>query len=442
METDGRGAAADRFRRVDVNGVLMLLKIVSVVGARPNFIKMAAICDAIKEHNDAEPTRLIKNLLVHTGQHYDSNMSDSFFNDLDLPKPDIFLGVGSASHSVQTAKVMEGFEAVVLNERPDFVLVVGDVNSTVACALVAKKTIYRRSNGVIEGPQLVHVEAGLRSFDRTMPEEINRIVTDSISDILFTTEESANRNLRSEGIRSEQIHFVGNVMIDTLLRHRAKSAESSILHDLHLSSGPARRAYVLLTLHRPANVDDANVLSKMLDAFLEISKTMPIIFPAHPRTLKRVQDADLGDYFVDHFMDGPDRWDSRVRIRLVPPLGYLDFLCLMAGAKLVLTDSGGVQEETTIMGIPCLTLRQSTERPVTVENGTNVLVGSDPELIKSAFSKIVKNGKRSMRRIPQLWDGEAAKRIVKILASQSDSENFSSLIAEKQLGGLTAASQE
>ena len=418
----------------------MALKIISVVGARPNFMKMAAICEAIKEHNVLEPMRPITNVLVHTGQHYDSNMSDSFFNDLDLPKPDIFLGVGSASHSVQTAKVMEGFETIVLHEQPDIVLVVGDVNSTVACALVAKKTIYQRGNGSNEGPQLAHVEAGLRSFDRTMPEEINRIVTDSISDLLFTTEESANRNLLSEGIKPQQIHFVGNVMIDTLLRHRAKAAESTILNELHLGSGPEARSYALLTLHRPANVDDSEVFAKMLDVFLEISKTMPIIFPVHPRTLKRIQDANLGDYFVDHFMDGPDRWDSRVRIRLVPPLGYLDFLRLMGGAKLVLTDSGGVQEETTILGIPCLTLRQSTERPVTIKNGTNVLVGSDPELIQKAFSKIIKNGNRSVQRIPQLWDGQAAKRIVNILANLNVPESRSALVRGKKIA-TTAAVQ-
>jgi len=416
----------------------MSLKILSVVGARPNFMKMAAICDAIKEYNELEPTCPIKNVLVHTGQHYDSNMSDTFFNDLDLPKPDIFLGVGSGSHSVQTAKVMEGFEAVVLNERPDVVLVVGDVNSTVACALVAKKTFYQRSDGSNDGPRLVHVEAGLRSFDRTMPEEINRIVTDSISDILFTTEKSASRNLRTEGINSKHIHFVGNVMIDTLLRHRAKAAESTILNDLHLNNGDEAKPYALLTLHRPANVDDADVFAKMLDVFLEISKTLPIIFPVHPRTMKRIQDADLGDYFIDHCMDGPDRWDSRVRIRLVPPLGYLDFLRLMGGAKLVLTDSGGVQEETTILGIPCLTLRQSTERPVTVDSGTNVLVGSNPELIQKAFNKIIKNGKTSVRRIPEYWDGQAAKRIVKVLANLHVHALHNSSVNGEKIGGAAA----
>lgn len=412
----------------------MSLKIISVVGARPNFMKMAAICDAIKEHNERKPNQPITNLLVHTGQHYDANMSDSFFNDLDLPKPDIFLGVGSGSHSVQTAKVMEGFEAVVLKEQPDIVLVVGDVNSTVACALVAKKTTYQRGGGRSEGPHLVHVEAGLRSFDRTMPEEINRIVTDSISDILFTTEESANGNLQREGILPKQIHFVGNVMIDTLLRHQSKAAESTILNDLHLNDGGEAKPYALLTLHRPANVDDPGVFTKMLDVFLEISKTLPIIFPVHPRTLKRIQDADLGDYFVDHFMEGPDRWDSRVRIRLVPPLGYLDFLQLMGRAKMVLTDSGGVQEETTILGIPCLTLRQSTERPVTVTNGTNVLVGSDPELIQKAFSKLSKNDKRSVRRIPQYWDGQAARRIVGVLTGLHFEESRDSVNTEKKLG--------
>ena len=260
----------------------MSLKIISVVGARPNFMKMAAICEAIKEHNELEPNNLIKNVLVHTGQHYDANMSDSFFNDLDLPKPDIFLGVGSGSHSVQTAKIMEGFETVVMNERPDIVLVVGDVNSTVACALVAKKITYPRDDGLVDGPCLVHVEAGLRSFDRTMPEEINRIVTDSISDLLFTTEESANRNLINEGRRPEQIHFVGNVMIDTLLRQRTRTVESTILSDLHLNNGLGAKPYALLTLHRPSNVDDVAVFSKMLDVFLEISKNMPIIFSGPP----------------------------------------------------------------------------------------------------------------------------------------------------------------
>lgn len=392
-----------------------MFKIVSVVGARPNFMKIAALCEAIKDFNKSSGHKSIQHVLVHTGQHYDANMSNSFFNDLDLPKPDIFLGVGSGSHSVQTARIMERFESVVLKERPQVVLVVGDVNSTVACALVAKKTLCPALAGEAEfAPKLAHVEAGLRSFDRSMPEEINRIITDSISDYLFTTEESANQNLVQEGVPPEKIYFVGNVMIDTLLRQRAGAQESTILNDLQLSSESTIKPYALLTLHRPSNVDDANVLAPMLDAFLEISKSMPIIFPAHPRTLKRIQDADLGDYFVDHFVEGPERWDSRVRIRLLPPLGYLDFLRLMSEARVVFTDSGGVQEESTILGVPCVTLRENTERPVTVEQGTNVLVGFDRRRIVEEFWKILR-AERKLVACPRYWDGKAAQRILRIL---------------------------
>ena len=393
----------------------MALKILSVVGARPNFMKVAAIHDAIKEFNQLSLREQIQHVLVHTGQHYDANMSDFFFNDLELPKPDLFLGVGSGSHSEQTAKIMERFEDVLLNEKPRIVIVVGDVNSTLACALVTKKTW---CSGVDETesyiPSLAHVEAGLRSFDRTMPEEINRIVTDSVSDYLFTTEESANRNLVCEGVPQKKIHFVGTVMIDTLLRHRSKAKESTILSDLQLSNGDGAKPFAILTLHRPSNVDDKVTFSGMLEAFLEISKRMPVIFPAHPRTFKRIQEADLADYFVDHFMEGPEPWDSRVRIRLVPPLGYLDFLSLMSEAKVVLTDSGGIQEETTILGVPCITLRESTERPVTIEDGTNVLVGSNPERIVKEFNK-VSHGELKLHSSPRYWDGNAAKRILKVL---------------------------
>ena len=397
----------------------MAVKIVSVVGARPNFMKVAAICEAIKEHNRLPIAAPIDHLLVHTGQHYDANMSDYFFNDLDLPKPNLFLGVGSGSHSLQTAKVMEGFENVLLAERPDIVLVVGDVNSTLACALVTKKTWCAGAKGAPPFiPKLAHVEAGLRSFDRTMPEEVNRIVTDSIADYLFTTEESANRNLEREGIPCDKVHFVGNVMIDTLLRHRSKALESTILRDLQLIENGQLKPYAILTLHRPANVDDRRTLAKMLEAFLAISRHMPIIFPVHPRTLKQIQEADLGDFFVDHFLDSPEPWDSRVRIRLVPPLGYLDFLNLMSQAKVILTDSGGVQEETTILGVPCITLRENTERPVTLKNGTNVLVGADPDKIIAEFTRVLE-GARPVPRTPNLWDGQAAKRIVQILLQQS-----------------------
>jgi len=396
----------------------MTLKILSVVGARPNFIKVAAICEAINELNALAAAKVVDHVLVHTGQHYDSNMSDSFFNDLELPRPDLCLDVGSASHSVQTARIMERFEGVVLNERPHAVLVVGDVNSTVACALVAKKTWCRADHETRDFiPKLAHVEAGLRSCDRTMPEEINRIVTDSISDYLFTTEESANRNLLREGIAEERIFFVGNVMIDTLMRYRSKAQESTILQDLQLTDAGSVKPYALLTLHRPANVDDKRVFTGMLDAFLDISRRMPVIFPAHPRTLKRIQEDELGDYFADHFVQGLDLRDSQVRIRAVPPLGYLDFLNLMSEAKVVLTDSGGIQEETTILGVPCITLRDNTERPITVECGTNVLVGSNPEKIVREFNRVCRDGRVPLRT-PQYWDGNAARRIIDTLVNE------------------------
>lgn len=381
-------------------------------------MKIAAICEAINEFNRHSTGGRIDHVLVHTGQHYDANMSDSFFNDLELPRPDISLGVGSGSHSVQTAKIMERFESVVMNECPHLVMVLGDVNSTVACALVTTKTICA-GNGAGRDfiPKLAHVEAGLRSFDRTMPEEINRIVTDAISDYLFTTENSANENLLREGVPAEKIYFVGNVMIDTLIRHRAKAAESTILQDLQLADSGGAKSYAILTLHRPTNVDDEAVFSRMLKAFLELSQRMPVIFPAHPRTLKRIQEADLGDYFVDHFVQGPEPWDSRVRIRLIPPLGYLDFLHLMSNARVVLTDSGGVQEETTILGVPCITLRDNTERPVTVNEGSNALVGSSPENIIREFNRVCRQGRVS-HRSPRYWDGNAAKRIIKILVDE------------------------
>ena len=385
-------------------------------------MKIAAISEAIREYAGSSEAAVIEHVLVHTGQHYDANMSDMFFNDLELPRPNLFLGVGSGSHSAQTARIMEGFEKVLLAEKPDIVIVVGDVNSTVACALVTKKTYCTTATGREYIPILVHVEAGLRSFDRTMPEEVNRVVTDALSDLLFTTEESANQNLRREGVPAEKIHFVGNVMIDTLLRYRSKAQESTILRDLQLYKKDKPKPYAILTLHRPANVDDAGTLSKILDAFLKISRYMPLVFPAHPRTLKQIQEADLGDYFVDHFMDGPEPWDSRVRIRLVPPLGYLDFLHLMSSAKVVLTDSGGIQEESTILGVPCITLRENTERPVTLTHGTNVLVGSDGEKIIDEFRRVA-NGDRVIPPPPQLWDGNAAKRIIKTLMGEEISQS-------------------
>jgi UDP-N-acetylglucosamine 2-epimerase (non-hydrolysing) len=409
----------------------MALKILSVVGARPGFIKMAAICDAINELNQNCAGNNIQHVLVQTVQHYGTNMSEIFFNDLDLPRPDIFLGVELASTTAQTARTMEKFETVLLNERPDVVLVVGDSSSTMACALAAKKTVCPPADGSARFvPRLAHVEAGLRSFDRTMPDEINRIVTDSISDLLFTTEESANRNLVREGVASDKIHFVGNVTIDTLLRQRDKTKESTILNELQLANDSSVRPYAVLTLHRPANVDDGEILSRLLDAFLAISQRMPVIFPAHPRTLERIQETDLGDYFVDHFMEGPEPWDSRVRIRLIPPLGYVDFLRLMTDAKVVLTDSGGIQEETTMLGIPCLTLRSSTERQITLQEGTNVLVGSNPELILAAFNRVLWRS-ASVKRSPRFWDGQAAQRIIKILVEEMSPESLAPVMRER-----------
>ena len=398
----------------------MGLKFLSVVGARPNFMKVAALCEAVKEHNRRLPGQWIDHVLVHTGQHYDKNMSDFFFHDLELPKPNVFLGVGSGSHSVQTAKVMERFEGVLSAESPDIVIVVGDVNSTVACAMVTKKTwCSRDTRKEAFMPKLAHVEAGLRSFDRTMAEEVNRIVTDSISDYLFTTEESANQNLQREGIPGSKVHFVGNVMIDTLFRHLSKAKKSAILNDLELLEAGQVKPYAVLTLHRPANVDDSQKLAIMLDAFLEISRHMPIIFPAHPRTLRQIQDAKLGGCFVDHSVDNRELWDHRGRIRLVPPLGYLDFLQLTSHAKLILTDSGGVQEETTILGVPCITLRENTERPVTLSCGTNVLTGADADKIVAEFSRVLK-GAWQQPATPHLWDGQAAKRVVQILSQEQD----------------------
>lgn len=325
-------------------------------------------------------------MIVHTGQHYDASMSDAFFDDLGLPQPDIHLGVGSASHAVQTAKIMTAFEPVVLKEKPDWVLVVGDVNSTIACALVCAKL----------GVKVAHVEAGLRSRDRTMPEEINRILTDAISDLLFTTSQDADENLKAEGVAAEKIRFVGNVMIDSLRAHLKIAEGSTVRRDL----GADEKDYAVLTLHRPSNVDDEKTFVGILDAVVSISEKLPIIFPVHPRTRAQIEEFGFGNRI------------AASDIRLIEPLGYVDFLRLYSGARLVLTDSGGLQEETTVLGIPCLTLRHNTERPITIEMGTNVLVGTDPEkIIAAAFDGLAGKDKRSGANIPPLWDGKAAGRI-------------------------------
>lgn len=331
-------------------------------------------------------------LLVHTGQHFDRNMSELFFTELGIPEPDVNLEVGSGSHAVQTAEVMKRFEPVVLDYKPDYVLVVGDVNSTIACGLVAVKL----------GVRLVHVEAGLRSFDRSMPEEINRILTDSISDMLFVTEQSGMDNLAREGVSADKVHFVGNVMIDTLLANREKAEKSTILQKLDL----IEKKYALATLHRPGNVDDEGNLRAILEAFAEIQSDMPVAFPMHPRTRKTIATKQLGA-IIKGCRD----------IRIIEPLGYLDFLKLTGSAALVLTDSGGLQEETTVLGVPCMTLRENTERPVTCSEGTNRLVHVESGDILRVYAEIRDNGFETAGRVPELWDGRAAERIVEIMAA-------------------------
>jgi UDP-N-acetylglucosamine 2-epimerase (non-hydrolysing) len=357
------------------------MRIIAVAGARPNFMKIAPLMWEIQRRTSIDA------YLVHTGQHYDERMSRLFFEELKIPRPDIDLGVGSASHAVQTAEVMRRFEPVVLEQKPDAVVVVGDVNSTIACALTAVKL----------GVSVAHVEAGLRSFDRTMPEEINRILTDAISQWLFVTEPSGVANLRREGVGEERIHLVGNVMIDTLLACRDLCRRSTILNGLGLEGRP----FGVLTLHRPANVDDRAVLGGLLDAIGRLQRELPIVFPVHPRTRKALEGLDLA---------------AMAGLIVVDPLGYLDFMSLLSTARLVLTDSGGVQEETTVLGIPCLTLRNNTERPITIEQGTNTLVGLDPERIVATAHRLLAEPPRD-RRIPDLWDGRAAERIVDLMTA-------------------------
>jgi UDP-N-acetylglucosamine 2-epimerase (non-hydrolysing) len=361
-----------------------MLKILIIVGARPNFMKAAPICAEMRRRPDEFEVKV-----VHTGQHYDEAMSDSFFADLGLPNPDFHLGVGSASHAAQTAKIMLAFEPIVIAENPDWVVVVGDVNSTVACALVAAKL----------GVTVAHVEAGLRSFDRTMPEEINRIVTDSISNLLLTTEASGNENLRREGIADEKVRFVGNVMIDSLVQNLERVKSANVVADLGLIAGE----FTVLTLHRPSNVDSQETLEPLLNSLIEISKRIPIIFPVHPRTRGKIDEFGLRSR-----IDSSD-------LRLIDPLGYLDFLALYSQANFVMTDSGGLQEETTYLGIPCLTIRENTERPVTIEMGTNQLI-KDPANLEHAAFKLLDSIPRSSST-PPLWDGKAAVRICDALTT-------------------------
>ena len=361
-------------------------KILCVVGARPNFMKIAPIMAALRA-----PESGLEAVLVHTGQHYDPAMNESFFDDLGIPAPNINLEVGSSTHAIQTAEIMRRFEPVLDTEQPAAILVVGDVNSTIACALVAAK----------KGVPVVHVEAGLRSYDRGMPEEINRVLTDQISDLLFTTERGALDNLKREGIDPERVHFVGNVMIDSLM-HSLEKATPSAETLTSAALNPPEAGYALLTLHRPSNVDAADVLARLLETFRDIADRLPIIFPMHPRTRARIESAGLQDQ-----LEHPG-------LHLLPPINYLAMLGLMRDARMVLTDSGGIQEETTALGVPCITLRNNTERPITAEEGTNVVVGQDPQRILASVDDVLQTGGKA-GRVPEYWDGKAAERIVRLL---------------------------
>ena len=373
----------------------MRAKILCVAGARPNFMKIAPVVRALGASPHLEPR------LVHTGQHYDEKLSRVFFDHLGMSRPHIELAVGSGSHAAQTAEIMRRFEPVLAEEQPHGVLVVGDVNSTLACALAAAK--YRRrepfhtSLGARIRPLVIHVEAGLRCFDDDMPEEVNRRLTDSIGDLLFVTEAAGVENLRREGVPEERIHLVGNVMIDTLLASKDEAVASPVLADLALQEG----AYGLVTLHRPSNVDESETLRALVAALDEVALRLPLVFPVHPRTRARLDDAAI--------RPDSERW------KIVDPLGYLDFLKLMSSARVVFTDSGGIQEETTVLGVPCVTLRRNTERPVTISEGTNHLGGTSRDGILAAFEEAVQPG--PPRSVPDLWDGRAAERICSVLAS-------------------------
>jgi len=359
------------------------MKIACVVGARPNFIKIAPILEEMAKYADLEP------ILVHTGQHYDYKMSEIFFEDLNIPKSDIYLGIGSGSHAVQTGKIMMAFEEVIINEKPDLVLVVGDVNSTLACTLVSAKLWI----------PVAHVEAGIRSFDRTMPEEINRILTDALSEYLLTPIEDANENLRKEGIPEDKISLVGDVMIDTLMKYREKASSNQVWKEFGLE----KNSYILMTLHRSSNVDIGANFASILDALTEIQRRIKIIFPMHPRTKARVEEFGLGNAI-----------SNMENLIIIEPLGYLRFMSLMVGAKAVLTDSGGMQTETTVLNIPCLTMRENTEHPETIREGTNTLVGNNTKRIMEESMKIL-DGKGKGGKYPSIWDGRASERIVNVI---------------------------
>ena len=374
--------------------------IVAVVGARPNFMKIAPVMEAFRR---AE----IPVHLVHTGQHYDAAMKASFFGQLGIPEPDVDLEVGSGSHADQTGQIMIRFEPVLDRFAPSAVVVVGDVNSTIACALVAVK----------KGIPVFHVEAGLRSFDRSMPEEVNRVLTDQLSELLFTTEATARDNLLREGIAAERIHFVGNMMIDSLLGHadRAVSPSETLARYSREDLLSDSSSYGVVTLHRPSNVDDPSVLRGLMETLGRISARLPLVFPVHPRTEARLGELDV---------------DSPETLALLPPVGYLEMLGLMKGATVVLSDSGGMQEETTALGVPCVTLRDNTERPITVSEGTNTVVGSDPGRIEAAVDAVLTTGGKKGRR-PELWDGQAAERMASVVGEWLAARRGVASVAEK-----------
>lgn len=372
----------------EMTDVASPIEVTCLVGARPNFVKIAAIIQEL--HRRAN----FSTRLVHTGQHFSPEMSANFFSDLDLAEPDVNLGIGGGTHSEVTAKIMLALEHELVASRPDLLLVVGDVNSTLAGALVAAKL----------GIPIAHVEAGLRSFDRSMPEELNRVVTDVLSDFLFVTEPSGIRNLLNEGVPRHKIHFAGNVMVDTLLRFRARAGSSNVLIRLGLQPN----AYAVVTLHRPSNVDDPLRLRSLVEMLDELQLHVPVVFPVHPRTMQKIEQCSI-----------------RTSLLLLPPMGYLDFLRLMSDARLVLTDSGGIQEETTILGVPCVTLRENTERPITLEQGTNRLAGVDPARILPAALEAL-TAKR-MDHAPELWDGRASVRILDVLERELGSKKSAQL---------------
>jgi UDP-N-acetylglucosamine 2-epimerase (non-hydrolysing) len=368
------------------------MRLACIVGARPNFMKIAPILRAFEKHDSLQPT------LIHTGQHYDANLSDVFFEELGISRPDIALGIGSGSHGKQTADILVAIENVLVEARDrgegyDRMIVVGDVNSTMAATIAAAKLLI----------PVAHVEAGLRSFDRTMPEEINRMLTDSICDMLLPSEPDGVTNLKNEGHDESKIHLVGNVMIDTLLNQVKRAQQSTVLTDQGLESGQ----YGVVTLHRPANVDDKEILAGLLDVLVEISAKMPLVFPIHPRTKTRLDSFDLFE-----------KLDSADNIKCLGPLGYNDFLCLTSQAKVIVTDSGGLQEESTALDVPCLTMRPNTERPITVTQGTSTLVGSDAVKLKLHLTEVI-DGTYKKGSCPELWDGKAAERIAAILANEA-----------------------